>query len=182
MYKHILYNSICLFCPFNCFMEVTMEKLIDVASYIVNRYQEEYKEKIDEMKLHKLLYFAQRESYIMNNSPLFQEQFLGWKYGPVLRDVRDMYRDNSFKRVVPNDCVERIKPIIDEVFNRYADRDSWSLSGLTHGELSWMNARKGIPVGENGYNKIENSDIQLDAQRIKKRRETIKATLIAKRQ
>lgn len=159
-----------------------MEKLIDVASYIVNRYQEEYKEKIDEMKLHKLLYFAQRESYIMNNSPLFQEQFLGWKYGPVLRDVRNMYRDNSFKRVVSNDCVERIKPIIDEVFNRYADKDSWSLSRLTHGELSWMNARKDIPDGENGFNKIENSDIQLDAQRIKERREAIKATLIAKRQ
>ena len=30
MYKHILYNGICLFCPFNCFMEVTMEELIDV--------------------------------------------------------------------------------------------------------------------------------------------------------
>ena len=52
-----------------------MEKLIDVASYIYNRYLETKGEAIDEMKLHKMLYFAQRESIIQNNEPLFEESF-----------------------------------------------------------------------------------------------------------
>ena len=52
-----------------------MENLMSVASYVFNRYQETMGEKIDEMKLHKLLYFAQRESIIQRNEPLFSEDF-----------------------------------------------------------------------------------------------------------
>lgn len=36
-----------------------MENVMNVAAYITNRYLEEYKQPIDEMKLHKLMYFAQ---------------------------------------------------------------------------------------------------------------------------
>ena len=35
-----------------------MEKIIDVAQYVYKYYLKETDEKIDEMKLHKLLYFA----------------------------------------------------------------------------------------------------------------------------
>lgn len=54
-----------------------MEKLMDVASYIFNRYYETKGECIDEMKLHKMLYFAQRESLIQHREPLFAETFYG---------------------------------------------------------------------------------------------------------
>ncbi len=43
------------------------------------------------MKLHKLLYFAQRESLAITNEPLFEENFEGWKYGSVSREVRTHY-------------------------------------------------------------------------------------------
>lgn len=39
-----------------------MEDVVKVASYICQRYQREFGKRIDEMKLHKLLYFTQRES------------------------------------------------------------------------------------------------------------------------
>ncbi len=35
-----------------------MEELMNVASYISKRYSVEYGTRIDEMKLHKLLYFS----------------------------------------------------------------------------------------------------------------------------
>lgn len=54
-----------------------MERLLDVASYVYNRYRKEFREEIDEMKLHKLLYFAQRESLIQTGKPLFTEDFYG---------------------------------------------------------------------------------------------------------
>ena len=38
-----------------------MEKLMNVASYIYNRYQATKGERIDEMKLHKMNYLALRE-------------------------------------------------------------------------------------------------------------------------
>ena len=60
-----------------------MERIIDVANYIINRYKEITHELVDEMKLHKLLYFTQRETFAILGKPAFDSDFEGWKYGPV---------------------------------------------------------------------------------------------------
>ena len=56
-----------------------MERILDVAQYIYDEYKRQSGEVIDEMKLHKLLYFAQRESLAITNEPLFEGDFEGWK-------------------------------------------------------------------------------------------------------
>ncbi|MBR1598168.1 MAG: DUF4065 domain-containing protein [Lachnospiraceae bacterium] len=147
-----------------------MEDLMNVASYICNRYYDEYNSRIDEMKLHKLLYFAQRESLIQREAPLFDAVFYGWKYGPILKEIRIAYRDNSFYSIVPQDVISRIVLIIDKVFEEYAGRDSWSLSRLTHGEYSWKESRIGIPDGANSDLPMKLDDIRVDADRIRERR------------
>ena len=43
------------------------------------------------MKLHKLLYFTQRESLAITGEAMFVETFEGWKFGPVSRLVRDHF-------------------------------------------------------------------------------------------
>lgn len=50
---------------------------------------------IDEMKLHKLLYLTQRESLAITGQPLFEEEFEGWKYAPVCREVRSCYTEDG---------------------------------------------------------------------------------------
>lgn len=147
-----------------------MEDLMNVASYICNRYENEYGMGIDEMKLHKLMYFSQRESLIQNKEPLFEAVFYGWKYGPILKEIRVAYRDNVFKKNVPDDVVLRIANIMNKVFEEYAAKDSWSLSRLTHGEIAWKNSRVGIPDGENSDNPMILDDIRKDADRIRERR------------
>ena len=59
---------------------------------------------------------------------------------------------------------------MDKVFQEYANKDSWSLSRLTHGEISWKNSRKDIPDGANSDNPMCLEDIIKDAERIKQRR------------
>lgn len=140
-----------------------MYDVFKIASYICNRYMEENNERIDEMKLHKLLYFAQRESIIQTNEPLFENEFEAWKYGPVLKEIRVHYKRNDFDSSYAN---ESLKPIMDKVFDEYSHILSWSLSMISHGEESWKNARKGIPDGENGSNKISTNDIRIDAERV----------------
>lgn len=147
-----------------------MENLLDVASYIFNRYYETKGECIDEMKLHKMLYFAQRESLIQNREPLFAETFYGWKFGPILKEIRSAYRENTFLKNICEDVVNRIKPVMDKIFEEYADKESWSLSRLTHGEISWKNSRKGIPDDVNSDNPIDINDIAKDAERVRLRR------------
>lgn len=121
-----------------------MENVMNVAAYIVNRYFLEFGQQIDEMKLHKLMYFAQRESFIQRGKPLFDAVFYGWKYGPVLKEVRSAYRDGSITNLDQDKFEEDCATIFDRVFKDYARKDSWSLSRLTHGELSWKNSRIGI--------------------------------------
>lgn len=148
-----------------------MENLMNVASYVYNRYQDTKGERIDEMKLHKMLYFAQRESFIQKNEPLFAEIFYGWKYGPILKEIRNAYRDNSFYTHIDEAIISRIKNIMDKVFEEYADKDSWSLSRITHGEISWKNSRKGVSDNINSDFPIKTEDIRKDAERVRKRRE-----------
>lgn len=147
-----------------------MEDLMNIASYIFNRYNDKFHSKIDEMKLHKLLYFAQRESLIQNQEPLFDAVFYGWKFGPILKEIRSAYKENLFYKTIPEDVVVRISAIMDKVFEEYAGKDSWSLSRLTHGELAWKNSRKGISDGENSDNPMSLDDMRIDANRIRDRR------------
>lgn len=150
-----------------------MVSVYDVAGNIYHRYQKVYGERIDEMKLHKLMYFAQRESLIQNDEPLFNATFYGWKYGPVLKEIRHMYRTDSFEDVKDAQKISVIQPIVDIVFDLYAAKDSWSLSRLTHGETSWKNSRIGIAEDENSDTPIKIDDIRLDAAKVKLRRQLL---------
>lgn len=150
-----------------------MEDLMNIASYVYNRYYREFNTIIDEMKLHKLLYFAQRESLVENNTPLFSEDFYGWKFGPILKPIRTAYRENFFKKSIPIDVEKRIETIMNKIFEKYAGKDSWNLSRLTHGEYSWQQSRIGIPNGENGDVIMKLEDIRVDANRIRERRKML---------
>lgn len=150
-----------------------MENVMNVASYISKRYYSEYGKEIDEMKLHKLMYFAQRESIIQTNEPLFNATFYGWKYGPILKEIRYAYKDGTFESIVPRAFSGEVSLIMDRIFDEYAEKDSWSLSRLTHGELSWKNSRVGISEEANSDNPMKFEDIKKDAERIKNRREML---------
>lgn len=137
---------------------------IDTASYIIELYREKFQNKIDELKLHKLLYFVQRECLADTGTVAFNDEFRAWKYGPVLLAVREAYKNNSFPKNY--NIPDKLKEVINIVFAEYAQRSSWSLIDATHRELSWRNARKGIPDGEKGNNIMELEDIKKDAERL----------------
>ena len=84
------------------------------------------------------------------------------------KEIRKFYREDMLneKNTLSSSSVE----VLDKVFKKYSPKDSWSLSILTHGEISWQKSRIGIPEGENGDNAMKLSDIKLDAERIKQRR------------
>lgn len=91
-----------------------MDKITNVADYIIKRYRELTGEYLDEMKLHKLLYFTQREAFAILGEPAFDGEFEGWKYGPVSREVRNNFMNGEI--VVPtqpiSDSVQYIASIV----------------------------------------------------------------------
>lgn len=147
-----------------------MESVVNIASYVSQRYQDTFGERISEMKLHKLLYFIQRECIIRFGEPMFPEQFSAWKYGPVMVSIRKLYAQNALTAPISQIEQSKYADVFDFVFTQYAPKDAWSLSRLTHGELSWRNARIGLSPDENGSTALTLVDIQRDAVRAKTRR------------
>ena len=143
-----------------------MEKIINVAQYIFNEYKRVTEEIIDEMKLQKLLYFSQRETFAILNQPLFNEVFEGWKYGPVSREVRTVFTEDGINTQT-EDIKSESKYIINNIIQEYGALASWKLSALTHKETSWLNSRKGLKKEENGNVKIKMEDIREDAKKVR---------------
>lgn len=130
-----------------------------------------YGQSMDEMKMHKLMYYAQKESLIHTDNFLFDEKFRGWKHGPVLMSVREEY-----KKPVPYDDIEPTddeytKFILEQTLNVYGYRDGWSLSRISHDEISWKHARRGLYPGDNGNTELEENYMRVDAIRERSFRE-----------
>ncbi|MDE7081975.1 MAG: DUF4065 domain-containing protein [Muribaculaceae bacterium] len=143
--------------------------MIDVrtaAKYLIDRYEQESGNTLDEMKLHKLLYFTQRESFVLLGKPMFLDKFEAWKYGPVMRCLRQAHWKSQAQSVLPEDS-EYIQ-VLEDTLRRYASMDSWTLSNISHGETCWQKA-KDKEVGSTPV-AIETSDIEYDAKIIKYRR------------
>lgn len=147
-----------------------MEDVLKIASYICDRYKREYGQRIDEMKLHKLLYLLQREAIIQTGEPLLQDQFEAWKYGPNLYIVHKHYHADDLHEELSDEALAKYKPLFDKVFETYAAKSSWSLSTFTHGEYSWQKEREGYEPDEHCEVKIKTDDIKVDAQRLKTRK------------
>ena len=78
-----------------------MEKTLCVAKLFNDLFRAENGTNMDQMRMHKMMYLVQRESLMYYNEPLFASEFQGWKFGPVLVEVRSEYMTgNMFRSVV----------------------------------------------------------------------------------
>ncbi len=143
-----------------------MEKAINVAQYIYEEYKKIAQSNIDNMKLQKLLYFAQRESLAITGAPMFSDNLEGWRYGPVCYDVWYSFAE----RGVPggnSHISSEAKYIINNVIQEYGSLESWKLSEISHREISWQNARKELGDNENGDVPLKLDDIRVDAEKVR---------------
>lgn len=144
--------------------------ILKIASYICGRYKRENGVSIDEMKLHKLLYFAQRECIVQTGMPMTSDSFEAWRYGPVSPDVHKLFFQGQMLTGNVDDINAEYKSVLDAVFERYAKKNAWSLSTLSHGEQSWQRARAGVAYNQSCSEKLKIEDIKEDANRVRLRR------------
>ncbi len=145
-----------------------MENTMGVARALDNLYYEKNGKHMDEMRMHKLMYFAQRESLMYNKEPLFDATFYGWKYGPVLKEVRNQFKkDLNLEELtkLKDSVSDNTKKLLESVFDRYGSLSSWKLSALSHEEFSWKMARSGLNYEDNGDVPLLLNAMKVDAQR-----------------
>lgn len=137
-----------------------MLSVFQAASYLCDRYAKVFGTQMDEMKLHKLLYFTQRESFIRIGAPMFDAEFRAWRYGPVITAIRDAYQADLLHDIPEQKDIDKYQEVFDYVFREFAPSRTTTLVTLTHGESSWKKARI-------GYGKYDASDVLMSLNDIR---------------
>lgn len=124
---------------------IVMAKAIDVANVFLRLSQPEVGDTISNLKLQKLLYYAQGFHLAMNDgNPLFDENITAWAYGPVVESVyRDFKQYGSGAIPVPEDIDTSMfskdqLELIEEIYEVYGQFSALRLMQLTHSEKPWM--------------------------------------------
>lgn len=114
-----------------------MPKAIDVAKYIVYLASGVY-EDITNMKVNKLLYYAQGHFLKRTGRALFNDRLEAWDHGPVCVEVYDLYKkfgDSPITDVddsVPERLTEEEQDTILDVVREYGRYNASTLRRMTH--------------------------------------------------
>lgn len=146
-----------------------MVKAKVLANYLVKAYENFTDSSFDnsELRLHKLMYFIQREALAIDGKPIIEESFEGWVHGPVLTELRSFFKDEFKEEFEFSQISEREKYIVANVLDQYAKYAPWTLRDMTHEEVCWKSSRVGLCEEEPGNVKISVEDIIIDASNVR---------------
>lgn len=134
-----------------------------VADYILC-YFHDIGEEITNLKIQKLIYYAQGWFLGIHGEPLFSDELEAWRHGPVQPEVYQRFKDFKFNPITEEpDCPafseKRIRKILDYIIDRYGCYSPFELKKMTHKEQPWIDARRGLAPTENGRETIENDSM-----------------------
>ncbi|BAZ81967.1 MAG: Panacea domain-containing protein [Sphaerospermopsis kisseleviana] len=115
----------------------------DVAKYFLSQADEDAGDLISNLKLQKLLYYAQGFHLALYNEPLFPEPVEAWIHGPVVPEVYHEYKNFASSAIpIPEDIDfsiydEKTVDLLDEVYSVYGQFSAWKLRNMTHNEEPW---------------------------------------------
>lgn len=125
---------------------------LNVARYFIIRAYEDGREaEMTNLKVQKLLYYAQSLHLALYNEPLFAEEIQAWRYGPVCPPAYNFYSEFEAKQLPIPDKESLLqlprekKELLEEIWEYFGGYHAYKLSDMTHLEFPWKKARKGLP-------------------------------------
>jgi uncharacterized phage-associated protein len=112
-------------------------------------------EELSNLKLQKLLYYAQGHYLAEYGRPLFTEQIQAWSHGPVVPTVYYEYKDSGSSNVHLPDSDpfewDHVDPgtaeFLSKVWNTYGGYSAGRLRNMTHEEKPWQDHWRDGEVG-----------------------------------
>lgn len=140
----------------------------DVAEYLIWRANEDadFGENISNLKLQKLLYYAQGFHLVLAGGPLFSEPIKAWKHGPVVECVYHKYKHHGASAIpTPADYDPgRIDPetqsLIEDVYGVYGQYSAWGLRNLTHQEPPWQNTPDSHTISHEALSRFFSTQVE----------------------
>ena len=121
---------------------------LQIAEWFLNynrmQMNEEDAEYITNLKLQKLLYYAQGCYLALTDNPLFKEDILAWEHGPVVNEVYQKYKINGARGIQYDEkfCEnidEQTQNILKQVYEVFGSYSAWALRNKTRQEAPWQN-------------------------------------------
>jgi len=125
-----------------------MISCFDVAKYFLSLTDEDSGDLISNLKLQKLVYYAQGFHLAIFDGPLFGDNIIAWEHGPVIPILYHEYKDYGADAIPPQDFdpaifSPEIRDLLDEVYSVFGQFSAWKLRNMTHEEPPWKDAYEG---------------------------------------
>lgn len=135
----------------------------DVAKYIIH-FAHEAEELITNLKLQKLLYYAQGYYLAFEGEVLFEDEIQAWIHGPAVPGVYGQYKHNRWNPIGEDvdspHFTEPVQEVLDKVIVTFLPIDAYKLEQMTHREPPWLVARGDLPPDAVCKNPIQTKTMQ----------------------
>jgi uncharacterized phage-associated protein len=126
-------------------MTTTLTQLscFDIAEYFIALANEKGSF-LSNLKLQKLVYYAQAWHLALYGKPLFEDDFQAWIHGPVIPRLYEEYKSFGWQPIVKEadpKLPQEVVLFLDEVADEYFACDGYELERMTHLEDPWQKAR-----------------------------------------
>ena len=128
----------------------------DVADYFLAKTEEDAGDTISNLKLQKLVYYAQGFALAILGHALFEEKIEAWQHGPVVPELYQKYKSYGAGGIPMPEHVDYskfskdVQKLLDDVYYVYGQFSAWKLRNMTHEETPWKttanNATIPLPV------------------------------------
>jgi uncharacterized phage-associated protein len=129
--------------------EVFMHDVLYIARWFLNRDRANDtlgdSDGISNLKLQKLLYYAQGTFLAVKNEKLFADDLLAWAHGPVVERVYHVYKDSGSRPIDFDEDYDDShiddydKSLLEDVYYSFSGFSAWKLREMTHNEDPWKN-------------------------------------------
>lgn len=123
---------------------------LDVSRYFVRLSSPEWGDYLSNLKLQKLLYYAQGMHLALSGEPIFDEEIEAWDHGPVVPSMYQYFKGENSKSIPVDPEFDPLHcsldkgqlDILKEVFDVYGQYSAWKLRNMTHSEAPWKSIFK----------------------------------------
>lgn len=126
-----------------------MYKATDIANFLIYLMTDSCDD-LTNLKLNKILYYAQGHYLQKNGTPLFDDAIEAWQHEPVVRSVYKTYKHYSDQPITDYDITrialieDEVKSYLVDIARKYGRFTAWTLRNMTHKpKSSWSEVQEG---------------------------------------
>lgn len=124
----------------------------DVAQYFLAKADEDAGDLMSNLKLQKLVYYAQGCALALLDKPLFPERIEAWVHGPVVPALYREYKSYGAEAIPSPQALDfskydqETRELLDEIYAVYGQFAAWKLRNMTHQDPPWHHTPAGQEI------------------------------------